>query len=98
MTGSRRGAASAGGAPERRAKYAELRRQGISQWDAARAVGIDPHLTSKSYERWYQAAGAGQVTSFDAHRRAPAARVSLDHGALVDGLVHDHVAEEGLPS
>jgi hypothetical protein len=39
------------GAPVRRARYAELRRDGLSMYEAAAAVGVDPD-TGKRYERW----------------------------------------------
>lgn len=45
----------------RRQRYAELREQGASEWDAAQALGVDERTTGGRYERWYQARKAGTV-------------------------------------
>ena len=40
-------------------EYADLRRQGARPVDAAIAVGLDPYVNGRRYERWYQAAERG---------------------------------------
>ena len=47
-------------AGERRQKFFQLRRQGLDQWDAATAVGIDPTRSAARYEHWFQAAEAAK--------------------------------------
>ncbi len=44
----------------RRQRYANLRAQGLPKWDASTAMGGLASDTTSRYERWYQAAAAGQ--------------------------------------
>lgn len=50
------------GAAERRARYNELRDEGMSPWDAAVELGLDPKDTGPRYERW-RLAGISQRLS-----------------------------------
>jgi hypothetical protein len=45
----------------RREQFCELRRQGVTMWDAAREVGVREPVTAWRYERWFAAAESGQA-------------------------------------
>lgn len=49
------------GARERRARYAELRRQGLKPWDALVGIGMTGGENWRRYERWYQAELRGET-------------------------------------
>ena len=63
MSGSRKFAANPRKAAERRRRYCELRRDGMNQWDAAVAVGIDPVKSGPRYELWFKVAEAERAAA-----------------------------------
>jgi len=46
----------------KRARYAELRQQGKTSFEAALEIGVDVYEGAKRYERWYQAFPPPEVT------------------------------------
>ena len=48
------------GAHERRERYYELRRQGLSVIEAATEVGVLAEATAYRYERWFKATERGE--------------------------------------
>ena len=73
------------GGPERQRKYNELRDAGVSSYDAAEELGLDPFQTAKRYERWYQS-GLERETSSESRNRRNRIRKENDE---VDQAVHD---------
>ena len=52
----------------RTARYADLRREGLPAWEAAEAVGVNPLVTGRKYERWFQRIEAGEADLREAAR------------------------------
>lgn len=65
------------GADERRARYNELRDEGMNPWEAATELGLDPRLTADRYERW-RLAGLAKDEPSPGHRSGLAG----DEGAV----------------